>query len=366
MALASAVKQLKRVVKRKGFKAQFSGIRDGNKMLSLRKKFVDVLEEFANLHVDGEYKGLLKGMSVVKEQIADNNITYHGPGEVLKDIPGLDGVRIFVLGPPELHTEVETEPEKPKDAYDHNKDLSDSDLMINVLNAISGSRLDPNLSPFDKSFVMKKGSRHKAYKDPDQAWRRIDYDWLFSSGFFALRLNSMTNNLTLCLAIEFEECGKVLLFPGDAEFGSWKSWHNIDWQDKAGIDIKTKDLLNKVVLYKVAHHLSHNGTAKELGLEMMISPDLCAMVPLDYSVISSSWKNTMPSRMILKELLEKTKGRMIVMNEDGIFYDLNEEVPLSDKIAESRQHMTQAERDAFNNALDTDSSEFYIEYTLTI
>jgi hypothetical protein len=212
---------------------------------------------------------------------------------------------------------------------------------------------------------MEKSSQRKAYRAADAAWRRIDYDWLFSSGQFALRLNSLTNNLTLCLAIEFQESGKVMLFPGDAEFGSWKSWHDICWQEKAGLDIKTQDLLNKVVLYKVAHHLSHNGTARELGLQMMTHSDLCAMVTLDYDVISSSWKSTMPSRMILKELLEKTQGRIVVMNEGGLYYDLNNTVPLSTKIAEFRQRMTPEEQDAFNQALD-DSSEHYIEYTLTL
>ena len=176
----------------------------------------------------------------------------------------------------------------------------------------------------------------------------------------------MTNNLTLCLAIEFEESGKVMLFPGDAEFGSWKSWHNIDWQAMAGIDVSTSDLLNRVVFYKVPHHLSHNGTAKSLGLNMMTSPDLCTMVPLDYDVISPSWKSTMPSRMILKELLEKTKGRTIVMNEKGLYYDLDGEVLLTEKIKEFRQKMTQKEQEAFNKALDATSSDYYIGYTLTI
>lgn len=366
MALALAAKRLKNAMDSNEFKEQFKDSIHGNAMLSLRGRFADTLQDFADLHVSGEYKGSLKGMAVVKEKIADNNITYHSPGSVLKDIPGLDGIRIFVLGPPEFHTEVETEPEEPEDAYEHNKDLNDSDLFVHALNAPSDSRLDPRLSPFDELFMMQKGSHYNAYEDPDAPWRRIDFDWLFSSGGFALRLNSITNNLTLCLAIEHEESGKVMLFPGDAEFGNWKTWHDVDWKEKAGIDIKTKDLLNRVVLYKVAHHLSHNGTARRLGLDMMTSPDLCAMVPLDYDIISSTWKSTMPSRMILKELLEKTKGRTIVMNEDGLHYDLSKEVPLSNKITEFRQHMTLAERAVFDDALDTDSSEFYIGYTLTL
>ncbi len=381
MALAAAAGQLKGVVKSDDFKKQFEGARDGKNMLELRNNFVGVLEDFVSLH--GVYKGMLSGMKVVKEQIANDNVNikYCKPGEVLKDIPGLDGVRIFVLGPPLDHSEVEAEPEDPEDVYEHNKGLSDIDLFVHALNAPSGSELDPGLSPFDRSYtldevrknknerekykdskVINKDGKYSEYVDPDKAWRRIDHDWLFSSGNLALRLEKMTNNLTLCLAIEFEKSGKVLLFPGDAEFSSWKSWHKIDWQKEAGINIKTKDLLNKVIFYKVAHHSSHNGTARELGLDMMIHKDLCAMVPLDYEVISSSWTSTMPNRMLLKELLEKTKGRTIFMNEKDISYDLSGEVALSDKIKESRAKMTKAERKAFK----TRSYKHYVKYTLTL
>jgi len=158
----------------------------------------------------------------------------------------------------------------------------------------------------------------------------------------------------------------VMLFTGDAEFGSWKSWHDINWKEKAEIDIETRDLLKKVVFYKVSHHLSHNGTARELGLEMMTSPELCAMASLDYDRIRSGWKSTMPNRLILKKLLEKTKGRLIVMNENGLHYDLNEEMPLSNKITEYKKQMTPGELETFNNNLDTDSFEYYIGYTLNL
>ena len=126
-------------------------------------------------------------------------------------------------------------------------------------------------------------------------------------------MNSLTNNLSLVLAIQFEESGKVMLFPGDAELGSWESWHDIEWNDSLpGEDVATEELLNNTVFYKVAHHVSHNGTAQSIGLEMMEHPDLIAMATLNYDVISNGWKTTMPNRAIVKELLERTKGRTIV------------------------------------------------------
>jgi len=371
-ALAEAALRVREVVADPAFREQYAASRDGEIMVESRGRFSKALDYFAELHIsDGlgaaEYKGLLKGMEVVKENFSDaSNTSYFKPGKVLTGIPGLDGVRIFVLGPPELHSEVDVEPHDPDDAYRHNKELDDTDLFVGALGAAGSSSIDASALPFDESFVVEGQLGNEAYDDPDESWRRIDDDWLFSSGNLALRLNSMTNNLTLCLAIEHEASGKVLLFPGDAEVGSWKSWHTVDWQDKAGLDLKTNDLLNRVVFYKVAHHLSHNGTAKAQGLELMSSPNLCAMASLDYEFISKTWTSTMPSRAILKELLQRTKGRVVVMNADKIHYDLDGQIPLMDKIEEYRGRMTEPEREAFHEALDTTSSEHYIEYTITL
>ena len=98
--------------------------------------------------------------------------------------------------------------------------------------------------------------------------------------------------------------------------------------------------MNRVCFYKVAHHLSHNGTAKNIGLDMMTSSDLVAMATLDYNVISSGWKSTMPNRLIVKQLLEKTHGRTMIMNTDGLFFDLENQVPLAGKIDEYRQRIS--------------------------
>ena len=197
---------------------------------------------------------------------------------------------------------------------------------------------------------------------------------MFSSGSFALRMNGLTNNLSLALAFEFEESGRVMLFPGDAEFGSWASWHTIQWndddrrtedkdKDKKELKHLTEDLLNRTVFYKVAHHLSHNGTAQRLGLEMMKHKDLVAMATLDYNVINDGWTSTMPNRGILRELLLRTKGRLIIMNEEGLFFDFNEQVPLKDKISEARNRMTVKERKHFDENFDN-TNPLYFQYTV--
>ena len=174
----------------------------------------------------------------------------------------------------------------------------------------------------------------------------------------------MTNNLSLALAIEFEDSGRVMLFPGDAEYGSWASWHKINWTEPSRTPGKhlTEDLLNRTVFYKVAHHLSHNGTAQRLGLEMMKDPDLAAMATLDYSVISSGWTTTMPNRAILAELLTRTKGRLMVMNEKDLFFDRENQIPLAGRIKSARSQMSTKIKTDF--ARDYVEDPLYLQYTV--
>jgi hypothetical protein len=206
------------------------------------------------------------------------------------------------------------------------------------------------------------------YTDSKNSWRKIEEDWLMSAGSLALRVNSMTNNQSLVLAIEAEGSKKVMLFPGDAEFGSWASWHKIDWKGLAGPNKihYTQDLLNRTVFYKIAHHMSHNGTAQRQGLEMMIDPELTAMATLDYSSIAPAWKNTMPNRAMLKELLVRTKGRLIIMNEENLFYDFKEREPLTDKIKAARMKMTTQEFENFQKNLEVDEKNRYFELTVSL
>ena len=88
------------------------------------------------------------------------------------------------------------------------------------------------------------------------------------------------------------------------------------------------------------------------------------MATLDYDVISSGWKSTMPNQLIVKELLEKTRGRTIIMNENGLLYDRQNEIKLSDKIKEFRSNLSAAQRTAFQNSVKVEPH--FIEYTLTV
>lgn len=373
-ALGLAAKKLAEAIASPEYKKQFAGSRHAHRALGARQDFAAVLTSFADLHLsrDGHqvYKGGLAGMEVVKKKIPAGDIKYFKSGEVIRDLPGAEEVKIYVLGPPGLYGEVKKEKGAPGQAYDPNELVRETDAFGAALHQLATPGSAPeSLLPFDEHYIAPPNTAiQKTYQRAD--WRRIDFDWLYSAGALALRLNSLTNNLSLAIAIELGDNGKVLLFPGDAEIGSWVSWHQIPWPDKhhpapESREEKehkhlTEDLLNRTVFYKVGHHLSHNGTARQLGLEMMHHPELAAMATLDYAVIQQGWTRTMPNRGVVRELLAQTKGRLMIMQEEGLFFDFNKEVPLKDKIAEARNRMSARERKDFEDSYQ--ATPLYLQY----
>jgi beta-lactamase superfamily II metal-dependent hydrolase len=261
------------------------------------------------------------------------------PAVVLQDLPGM---KFYVLGPPENEQllsksapsgeegEVYERPEAlnaaagfyaavlagedpDKISADEN-DLFKRSLPFEQVDGIC-TREAASHELFSSFFTRNYGFSHDSDEEQGPEWRRIDYDWLGVAENLALHLDNDTNNTSLVLAIETPG-GKVLLFPGDAQVGNWLSWHNLNWKDEKGKIITTADLLERTVLYKVAHHGSHNATLREKGLEMMVSPDLVAMIPVHAEHADKrSW--SMPFQPLLERLNEKTRGR-ILLSDQGI------------------------------------------------
>lgn len=353
------------------YENQFTNNFGGKELFAARQYFSGVLNDFRELHVSEsnlgakKYVGGLKGMEIVKNELVKDKIKYCNPGEIIDNVEGLEGMKFYILGPPRSIIAVKKESGKKgsDDTYEHNKDLSRNDAFAAAMLESAGI-VEKNL-PFGAHYVDKKTGWAKGTYSADQEnWRRVDNEWLFSAGNLALRMNSYTNNLSLVMAIEFEDSKNVMLFPGDAEFGSWESWHKIDWGNLKGSDNKhfTEDLLNRTIFYKMSHHNSHNGTAKKKGLKMMTHKDLSAMVTLDYDVISNGWKSTMPNAGILEDVLAKTKGRFMVMNEEGLFYDADKTVKLKDQIAAEKKKLSKTEKDAFEKAYKEEP--LYLEFTV--
>jgi len=370
-ALSKATKALSEAVNSPKFFDELQHSVNGLDILSSRKSLAQDVRGFADLEMDlnddGTYVGLLAGMRVVKEDLG-GKIRYFKPGDIISKLAGLPGVRVLVLGPPENWEQVKKESGGKGESYDHNKTLGVTEAFAAAMLSETNSS-SAELLPFESSYIQEdtqKSGVREIYDDNRQNWRRIDEDWLFSAAALAMRINSITNNLSLALAFEFEDSGKVMLFPGDAEYGSWASWHNIPWAEKSKSKGKPfmEDLLNRTVFYKVAHHLSHNGTARKLGMEMMVHPELAAMATLDYNNISSQWVTTMPNQGLIQDLVKATSGRLMVMNTQGLLYDKKNNISLERGIELARQRMMPEESDAFDKALSLDEQGRFIEYTL--
>lgn len=240
------------------------------------------------------------------------------PGETT-EVPGVRAGRVYVLGPP--HEKKQLKRSDPSKRHSEVYELAgDSGPNLGFLAAleVEGGENGGGQDPFERFFrVTEKEARRDdafgAYFQKGRAWRQIESDWLGAAGHLALQLDSDTNNTSLALAFELAPSKRVLLFPGDAQVGNWLSWHSTEWQVKDGRAsrvVTARELLERTVLYKVGHHGSHNATLREFGLEMMSSPELAAMVPVDRKTAKKmDWKMPFPS--LWSRLMDKTKGRVL-------------------------------------------------------
>jgi beta-lactamase superfamily II metal-dependent hydrolase len=81
----------------------------------------------------------------------------------------------------------------------------------------------------------------------------------------AVALDKAVNGTSLMLMLEV--AGTYLLFPGDAQWGTWNA---------AMQDPEWRELLRRVSFYKIGHHGSHNATPKDF-VEALIPADMYAM-----------------------------------------------------------------------------------------
>jgi hypothetical protein len=298
------------------------------------------------------------------------------PGQVLEP-DWLPGFRVYVLGPPRSKAAMRIlgahgSPDLYHVSAERGTDLGLSARFFTSQGPFAAHRdsLPPadrqrfeRGAPFDPRFRIEWTSAEPrtthlaSYDDPAAAWRRIDYDWLTAASDLALQLDNATNNTSLVLAIELIADGRVLLMPGDAQLGSWLSWHDLAWEvadpDGSTRPVTAADLLRRTVLYKVGHHASHNATARDRGLELMQREDPVALIPVDRAVALNKtppWQ--MPAGPLYRRLLEKTRGRVLRSDvgwpEDG---DRPPSVP-------------QAEWDRARNTSDITVNQLFIEYRL--
>jgi beta-lactamase superfamily II metal-dependent hydrolase len=167
----------------------------------------------------------------------------------------LPGVTIHVLGPSRSESVIrEMDPPAGK-----------SYLMLREEGARPAEAVE---RPFPEEYRWKGKGTPPSFaqdfrpEDREQVGLGIDLSDLEA----AVALDKAVNGTSLMLVLEMR--GKYLLFPGDAQWGTWNA---------ALADPGWRDLLRRTVFYKVGHHGSHNATPVDF-VEKTLGNDVVAMV----------------------------------------------------------------------------------------
>ncbi|HKY45729.1 MAG TPA: MBL fold metallo-hydrolase [Pyrinomonadaceae bacterium] len=331
---------------RKRFHKQVAGLQaalaqmDGDAQTGLKETVELLLHEFFDEGLLGANGQKPKRSSSWEYALSKstNQAKFFKPGTMFT-LPGFNDIRIYILGPSE-DFESFTKVNPPEDDT-YRSEGHGFALMDSFFAAVGSDDGDPlsmeSFQPFEPRLRIaaadaEKDDFFKAHygfgPSVTDSWRQINNDWLSVAGGLALNLDSYTNNTCLAFAIEFISSRKVMLFPGDAQFSNWLSWQKVTWEvpDQQGAKQKVtaKDLLERTVFYKVGHHGSHNATLKKNGLEMMNSPNLMAMIPVDREQAKSKTSKTnpkgweMPEKFLYDRLLQRTRGRVVLADESGL------------------------------------------------
>ena len=267
----------------------------------------------------------------LRNKVGADKVSYLSPGQQVRF--GLDERLVAnVLGPPRTRarlTQLDPSPGAAREVYLTQSDEVEALASNLTFQALQGPDDPDNLlakSDFPFANRFRRSDPERAvdalsvlYYAPQHRDRRIDGEWLGTAETLALKIDGDVNNTSLALAIEIPG-EDVLLFPADAQVGNWLSWHDQKYPSEprnAAGKKSAADLLSRVILYKVGHHASHNATARTLGLELMTSPELVAMIPVVAAVareqVTKSNKDgwAMPYGDLYDRLKEKCRDRIV-------------------------------------------------------
>lgn len=177
----------------------------------------------------------------------------------------LPGVSVYVLGP-SRNEQVIRDMEPPR-----------AEAFFRATQGPGNGSL--RLTPFSDRWVLNRADYAKWYIEngwPDPIADFTDATAAHIGRFsddpgaeLAATLEKSVNGTSLVLVFEIGRA--VLLFPGDAQWGTWNEiLQNPQWQR----------LLKRVTFYKVGHHGSHNATPRRF-VEDYLTEGTVAMMPTD-------------------------------------------------------------------------------------
>jgi hypothetical protein len=213
---------------------------------------------------------------------------HHGSKSGLERL--LPGVKVHVLGPPDLKQSEKIRKMKSRDPEQFWHLLSGG-ASLNGKNLLATG--------------IAWGGKAKRHRVPASArWFRDRLERLNGQQLLEIvrTLDQQMNNTSLILL--FEVFGKKLLFPGDAQIENW----SYAFEDAPDAE-KTRELLADVDVYKVGHHGSLNATPKRGLWETFRKRDnglktLLSTMPGKHG--SSRSHTEVPRTTLLKELEERS------------------------------------------------------------
>ena len=179
------------------------------------------------------------------------------PFKKLTDAAGIDSLDIDVLGPP-----------KDRDLLEDMDPPDDESYKLVRTEFISASQ-SHRAGPFP--LPPSRSVKTKPLRFPASYEKELETAAEFDPNLLALAYDKFINNTSLVLLLRYK--GKLLLFPGDAQFGNWSSWMN-----RAGMP----EILGKLDFLKVGHHASHN--ASPASMVKLLPKKAVAMVSTEKDV----------------------------------------------------------------------------------
>jgi beta-lactamase superfamily II metal-dependent hydrolase len=198
----------------------------------------------------------------------------------------LPGIKIHVMGPARS-ADVIRDMDPPK---------GQTYLRLNATLATQAG-LPP--APFEADFVDAAAAT-AAYLLPDDQVA-IQTAGSMSDLAVAVALDKAVNGTSLMLMLEVS--GTYLLFPGDAQWGTWQA---------AMADAQWREMLSRVSFYKIGHHGSHNATPKDF-VEKMMPDSISAMAS---TLTRDIWPD-IPKAELLSALANKN-ARVVRSDQENL------------------------------------------------
>ncbi|MFO0614714.1 MAG: hypothetical protein U0414_19160 [Polyangiaceae bacterium] len=189
-------------------------------------------------------------------------------------VDGLPGVIVHVLGPA-----------RDEDII---RDMDPPSGQSYLSASAPGSGAAGDRGPFDRKWVVQDPAALIDAVTPDMAAYLGD---LATGDAFvvAAALEKSVNGTSLMLAFEVGDA--MLLFPGDAQWGTWR---------RVLESPRGRAILERTTFYKVGHHGSHNATPVEFVDECLGE---------DFSAMASVWPVKKFPRIPKRELLEALEAK---------------------------------------------------------